>query len=143
MKRFQFRIQGTQRIIFELDEFYMNMPMIDREIIYERVPEKDWNLKYEIYDSLLGKVVYKEGDEKDKPVIELTKEQQEMALNLCIMPNVAPEYERLAQITEKSDSLAPEVKEHLKKGYLRNMRKAKRDLRTQKELYDESFKVGV
>ena len=82
MKRFQFRIQGTQRVIFELDEFYMNMPMIDREIIYERVPEKDWNLKYEIYDSLLGKVVYKEGDEKDKPVIELTKEQQEMALNL-------------------------------------------------------------
>ena len=137
MKRFEYRIQGTERVLHEVDEFYMNAPLIDRDFLYRNT--KDKTSKYEVYDNLLGKIIYREGDEKNKPTVILTKEQQEMLLDTIFLENAAEAFEELSYFTEKRDDLNEEVRDHLKKGYWRNKKKAEREDREKWLEYERSF----
>lgn len=137
MKRFEYRIQGTERVLHEVDEFYMNAPLIDREFLYRNT--KDKTLKYEIYDNLLGKIVYKEGDEKKYPTVTLTKEQQEMILDTIFLENAAEVFEDLSYFTEKREDINEEVRDHIKKGYWRNKKKCEREDREKWLEFESSF----
>lgn len=137
MKRFEYRIQGTERVLHEVDEFYMNAPLIDREFLYRNT--KDKTSKYEVYDSLLGKIVYKEGDEKKYPTVTLTKEQQEMILDTIFLENAAEVFEDLSYFTEKREDINEEVRDHIKKGYWRNKKKCEREDREKWLEFESSF----